>query len=262
MKDAQQKSLRLVDLAESLRSRYDLEGLLAIFPDRWGGVSEAPFSTLNLGFSTGDDENLVRENRHRLVTACGITLDQVVVPGQIHGAELARVSRQDGGEGANQPSSQLSGKDVLILEEPGVFVLSLAADCPLVGIADPRTKRAGVAHCGWRGTAAGALLRLLEAIEPGSEAVAVLSPAISGDQYPVGNEVLEAIQAIPGGSGACQGERVDLRTVLVSQLRLAGFSGDRIAIDQRCSATDPGLFSYRRDGGRTGRGGVLFGWKF
>jgi copper oxidase (laccase) domain-containing protein len=103
---------------------------------------------------------------------------------------------------------------------------------------------------------------LIAAIEPGSEAVAMLSPAISGDQYPVGDEVIRAIEALPGGPGACQDGRVDLRTVLTFQLRLAGFSGDRIAMDQRCSAVHPDLFSYRGDAGKTGRGGLLLGWNF
>ena len=252
--------LRLVDLAGSLRSSFELEGLIAYFPDRWGGVSQPPYETLNLGFSTGDDPGAVVQNRQRLLAAADVSLDQLVVPGQIHAAEVVRVGRRDGGEGATEPSKRLAGKDVVVLEEPGVFALSLAADCPLVAIADPQTKRAGIAHCGWRGTVAGALPSFIEAVDPGPEAVALISPAITSRRYPVGLDVIEAISAIPGGEGACQNGSVDLRIVLYEQLLQGGFCCNRIAMDRRCSAGNDDLFSHRGDGGRTGRGGLLLGW--
>ena len=112
--------------------------------------------------------------------------------------------------------------------------------------------------CG--GTVAGAVGRLIEAIEPGSEAIAVISPAISGQQYPVGNDVIEAIQAIPGGEKEGQDGHLDLRNVLVEQLIRGGFTTDRMAVDRRCNASDPDLFSHRGEGGTTGRGGLLIGW--
>lgn len=254
--------LQLVDLAGPLRDSFDLSGWVSYFPDRWGGVSKAPYQTLNLGFSTGDEATSVIQNRRLFLEAAEISLDQLVVPGQIHQAEVGRVQLSDGGDGAREPSRRFAGKDVLILEEPGVFALSLTADCPLVAIADPISRRAGVAHCGWKGTAAGALLRLIEALEPSSESVAVVSAAISGRRYRVGSEVIEAIRAISGGEEEGQGGTVDLRNVLINQLLRGGFSMERLAIDPRCSASDPDLYSYRRDRGQTGRSGLLLGWNF
>ena len=254
------KPLRLVDLAASFRSGGQCAGLVASFPDRWGGVSEAPFDTLNLGFSTGDDPDAVRQNRRRLVEAVSVSLDQLVVAGQIHGTEVAEVGLQHRGQGALAPSIRWAGRDVVVLTEPGVFALSLAADCPLVAIADPLTRKAGVAHCGWRGTAAGALNRLLEVLDPGPQALAMLSPAISGEKYPVGPEVHEALAGLPGAQQAVRGQGFDLRTVLREQLLRGGFEAHRIALDDRCTASDGDLFSFRRDRGHTGRGGLLIGW--
>lgn len=256
------KPLRIVDLAAPLRSGGCCEGLIASFPDRWGGVSETPFNSLNLGFSTGDDPAAVRENRRRFAEAAAISLEHVVVAGQCHGSEVAEVGLQHRGEGALAPSARLAGRDVVVLTEPGVFALSLTADCPLVAIADPLTRRAGVAHCGWRGTAEGALMRLLEVLEPGPEALAILSPAISGEKYRVGPEVHQALAGLPGAEAAVRDEGIDLRTVLREQLLRGGVESDRIALDVRCSASDGDLFSYRRDQGSTGRGGLLIGWKF
>jgi copper oxidase (laccase) domain-containing protein len=105
-------------------------------------------------------------------------------------------------------------------------------------------------------------LRLLDVLEPGPEALAILSPAISGEKYPVGPEVHQALAGLPGAAGAVREEGIDLRTVLREQLLRGGFESDRIALDVRCSASDGDLFSYRRDQGSTGRGGLLIGWKF
>ncbi|MBT7639628.1 MAG: laccase, partial [Planctomycetes bacterium] len=65
-----------------MRSGGGCEGLIASFPDRWGGVSETPFDSLNLGFSTGDDPAAVRENRRRFAEAVSISLEHMVVAGQ------------------------------------------------------------------------------------------------------------------------------------------------------------------------------------
>ncbi len=256
------KSVRLVDLAASLRPSAPLDGLVCCFGDRWGGVSVGPFSTLNLGFSTGDDADAVRENRRRFTEAAGLTLDDLVVAGQVHGSAAAVVGRQQRGEGAREPSTRLSDRDVVILSQSQVFALALAADCPLVAIADPGSRRAGVAHCGWRGIVAGALGQLLERLDPGPEAVAMISPAISAANYPVGPEVHEALEGLTGEASARPGQGVDLRQILRNQLLQAGISRPRIAVDPRCTAADGDLFSYRRDRGHTGRGGLLLGWKF
>jgi len=256
------KSVRLVDLARSLRPDGLLDGLVCCYGDRWGGVSSAPYSSLNLGFSTGDDADAVRENRRRFTAAAGLTLDDVVVAGQVHGSAVARVDRQHRGEGAREPSTLLADRDVVILSEPQVFALALAADCPLVAIADPRSRHAGVAHCGWRGIVAGALGQLLEQLDPGPEALAMISPAISAANYPVGPEVHEALEGLAGAASVRCGQGVDLRQILRNQLIEAGISQLRIAVDPRCTAADGDLFSYRRDRGCTGRGGLLLGWKY
>ncbi len=253
--------LRVADLASSLRDQHPLDGLIACYPDRWGGVSKPPFDTLNLGFSTGDDPLAVIENRCRLLAAVGLTLDDLVVAGQTHGCQVVTVTQRMRGEGARAPSTRLAGNDVVILEDTGVFALALSADCPLVAVADPTSKRVGVAHCGWRGTAAGALDRLLQEFDPGSAAVAMLSPAICGEVYRVGPEVHEALRGLPGAEQARCGEGIDLRTILEQQLIQGGFAASRIAFDRRCTASETGLFSFRRDAGSTGRSGLLLGWK-
>ena len=73
------RDLKTVDMACDFRATHDLGGFVAIFPDRHGGVSSAPFDSLNLGFSTGDKLEDVRENRQRLADSAKVSSEQIIV---------------------------------------------------------------------------------------------------------------------------------------------------------------------------------------
>ncbi len=257
--------IETIDLFAPLREGSDLAGWLGACSTRSGGTSSAPFDSLNLGFSTGDEPDRVRENRTRLAGALGLSVTDWVVPGQCHGADVCAVGLSDRGEGVLAPSSRLRGHDAVLLEEPGVFALSLSADCPVVVIVDPENRRGGVAHAGWRGTAAGVVEALLFALKDRGtdprECVAAVGPGICGDCFEVGDEVFDAVAARPGALAATQGRRLDLRRIHRAILEQAGIDGARIAIASHCSHEEFGRFySHRRDLGRTGRNGVVAGW--
>jgi len=256
------RDLKTVDMACDFRATHDLDGFVAIFPDRHGGVSSAPFDSLNLGFSTGDKLEDVRENRQRLADSAKVSSEQIIVPGQVHAAEILKPQLSDGGEGFLNPSVPFAGYDVVLLNTPGVLVLSLTADCPLVTLVNPQLRQAGVAHCGWRGVASGALTTLLAEMGPPKDLLAMISPGICGAKYPVGEEVLMAVSGLPGADLACQDGTLDIRAILHETLIDTGLPATSIWSDTRCSASDMNLFSYRRDRGKTGRSGALVGWKY
>jgi YfiH family protein len=254
-----------IDLFAPLRADRTLAGWIGAASTRAGGASEPPFDSLNLGFSTGDDPDRVRENRRRLAGALGIAPGDLVVPGQDHGARCAAVGRGDRGEGVLAPSSRLRGRDALLLAEPGVFALSLTADCPIVIVADPVGRRGGVAHAGWRGTAAGVVEALLDELRSaGSDlaaCAAAIGPGICGECYEVGDEVIDAVARRPGAREATRGRRLDLRAIHRATLVAAGIPPERISISSSCSREEAArFFSHRRDGARTGRAGIVAGW--
>ena len=255
-------ALKMTDLAEKFRGDHHLEGLVVAFPDRRGGVSDPPFDTLNLGFSTGDDPQAVIENRQRLADAVSVPSERVIVPGQVHGNSVLIAEESMAGKGFRQPGEIPGGHDVVFLGEPGLFALSLTADCPLVTLVDPLKRRVGIAHCGWRGTVAGALGELLAHMGDPKNLLGMISPGIRGPRYPVGPEVLEAVSALPGASEAVVAGTLDLATILLKTLQQAGLGDSQLHLDRRCSHADSLLFSHRRDQGRSGRGGCLVGWKF
>jgi len=192
----------------------DLGGAKAAFSTRIGGVSEAPFDSLNLGLLTDDDSEAVAENRRRLATALGFEPEQIVYARQVHGTRLIEHPTRD-----DSPEA-----DGHVLREPGSAALVFTADCLPVAVAGP----GGVAmlHAGWRGLAGGILAAGVEAVGATSAAI---GPGIGPCCYEVGDEVLGAFSDLGEGVAESvkpfQVKRVG-QPILVAEQR----------VDDRCRA--------------------------
>ena len=127
-------------------------GVVALFTERTGGVSEAPFDTLNLGLATGDRTSRVRRNRAVLSRAVG--LPTFATARQVHGARAIRVGRRRAATG-----ELAADADVLVTALPRTALGVLTADCVPIALATP--DRMAVVHAGWRGLAAGVLASAL-----------------------------------------------------------------------------------------------------
>lgn len=225
-----------------------LEGYVAAFSTRQGGVSRPPFATLNLGLSTGDDPACVQENRRRVGHELGLFPDRWATAGQVHGAEVAIV-REPG---------HVSGVDGLVTDRPGILLAVTVADCAAVLLADPEAGVVGAAHAGWRGAVSGILRRTVETMRRlgarPDRILAYVSPAIGTCHFEVGPEVAEHFPppvVHPGPQGR---PHVDLKEALRRQLIALGLHSARIEVSPLCTADDPGrFFSFRAQKGQTGR---------
>jgi YfiH family protein len=139
----------------------------------------------------------------------------------------------------------------------GLGLMVWTADCVPVLMAGDGAVAA--VHAGWRGCAAdivGVALRRLAA-EHGVAAERLdvaLGPAISGPAYPVGPEVVDALGRLGlDPSGWNDKGRVDLRAFLAARLSALGVAPERIERVGPCTASTPGLASFRRDGAAAGR---------
>jgi polyphenol oxidase len=216
-----------------------------VFSTRAGGVSEGEFASLNLGMLTGDAAALVEENRSRLCAEVGVEPVRLALNRQVHGARLRRALAGERGEPG----------DALWTDEPGVPMLKLTADCLPIAIA--RTNGDGPAlalvHAGWRGLLAGVAANAVAAV--GGRAAAVVGPGIGPCCYEVGEEVAAAFRD-RFGAGVLRGRHVDLPAAAERALRAAGVeSVEHVDVCTSCRADL--FFSHRRDGGRTGRQGVI-----
>ncbi len=223
----------------------DLGSARAAFTTRTGGISEAPFDSLNLGVLTDDANEAVVENRRRLATALGLDPARIPIGLQVHGGELAFHSNPQRPSPFVRPGSEIPEVDGHVVRAPGLAPLVFAADCLPVALSGP----GGVAmlHCGWRGLAGGIVAAGAEAV--GATAAAI-GPGIGPCCYEVGDEVLDAFSAL--GDGTADGRMLDLPEVARRLLGEAGVT--KVESAGLCTSCEPQLFfSHRRDHGRTGR---------
>ena len=221
------------------------------FSTRLGGVSEGPYTSLNLGILTADDPERVVANRRRLCAAVGADAETATMAWQVHGAEVTRAESR----GVVTPGTVYDRCDGLWSDRPGQAMVLLTADCFPVAVARANGRPAlAVLHVGWRGLLAGIAAAGARALGEGPLRAAV-GPGIGPCCYEVGEEVAEPFRAA-FGDDVVHDRNLDLRTATERALRDAGC--DDVAHVDLCTSCEEELFfSHRRDLGRTGRQGVI-----
>ena len=227
--------------------RWDVPGPYdVVFTTRNGGVSEGPFSSLNLGRKTGDDVERVDENRRRACAEIGADADRLALNYQFHSTLVHR---------AHAGSRGVRG-DGLWTDERELPILAMSADCLPVALARTNGDAPAVAvvHVGWRGLFDGILESAVDALG-GDELAAAIGPGIGPCCYEVREDVADPFRA-RFGAGIVQGGRLDLWRGAEAALRDAGVA--RVDRFDLCTACRPEqFFSHRRDGKPRGVQGVL-----
>ncbi|MCE5200048.1 MAG: peptidoglycan editing factor PgeF [Armatimonadota bacterium] len=238
------------------------------FSTRIGGVSKAPYNSLNLGLAVNDDKEAVLANRRAFASAIGVDPKRIVVPKQIHSNLVKLVTESDAGSGALDHSNAIPDADALITNTPNLPLALHFADCVCIFLLDPEHRAIGVAHAGWRGTASKIVSSAIEAMtrEFGSDPGAMLAavgPAVARSCYDVGEDTAKALfDAFPHDERVIKQStatkwRAGLKIANIIILRQAGLKESKIAFSESCTCCDRDeFFSYRREG-LTGRMG---GW--
>jgi YfiH family protein len=227
--------------------RWDVSGPYdVVFTTRVGGVSEGPFSSLNLGRRTGDDVERVDENRRRACNEIGADVARLALNYQFHSTLVHRARAGSRGERG----------DGLWTDEPDLPILAMSADCLPVALArtNGRASAVAVVHVGWRGLLAGIVESAVGALGCG-ELAAAIGPGIGPCCYEVRDDVADPFRG-RFGVGIVQLGKLDLWRAAEAALHDAGVSlVDRFDL---CTACRPDLFfSHRRDGKPRGVQGVL-----
>jgi len=157
----------------------------AICTTRAGGVSTAPFDSLNLGDHVGDAPESVTRNRQLVAEV----LDLPATPfwlHQVHGVKVARQNVDNLGCPA----------DASVAFKPDEVCVVMTADCLPVLFCDRAGTRVAAAHAGWRGLCDGVLEETVNALDcDPTEILAWLGPAIGPQAFEVGDEVRAAFMA-------------------------------------------------------------------
>lgn len=221
---------------------------------RTGGVSEAPFASLNLGLHVGDGPDAVAENRRRVRAALDLP-DEPFWLAQAHGTRVADADEE----------SAVGPADAAITRARGRVLAIQVADCMPVLLASDDGVVLGAAHAGWRGLAAGVLEATVEAMGVDPKRIrAWLGPAIGARHFEVGAEVRAAFLSVD--AQAAQGfvrngrGRWNCDLALLARQRLKRLGVGAVSATDLCTYAEAAqCFSYRRDG-RTGRMAALI-WR-
>ena len=218
----------------------------AVVSTRLGpGISEAPFERLNLGLRSGDEPATVLANRQALAEA----LDLPAAPlwlRQVHGTAVAEA----------EPTGIEPEADGAVAHGPGKVLAILTADCLPALFVSADGRAIGAAHAGWRGLAAGVLERTVERMG-GGPVQAWLGPAIGQPSFEVGEEVRAAFVDVDSrAASAFIANRPGhwlCDIYALARLRLASVGVTQVSGGGFDTRTDERLYSYRREGPRSGR---------
>lgn len=238
----------------------EYSGIHPMFFSRHGGVSSAPWATLNLGGTVGDDPQNVRENRTRVFNAiCRKETDAFDV-WQVHSDTIIYT---------NQPrrGNELQQADAIITDEPGLILFMRFADCVPIMIMDPIRGIISIIHSGWPGTvkriAEKTARKLITQYHCNpADLRAVIGPSICVNHYPVGQDVIDEVESgLPEISRQVLTKRkeqtyFDLWKANEYLLRETGI--EQIELSGICTAENPlDWFSHRGEHGKTGRFGAV-----
>lgn len=233
------------------------------FSTRVGGVSPAPWDSLNLGGSCGDDLERVSENFRRFCAAIGTDPDCLVKNQQVHGDRVRLVTRADRMAFPGAPGTVEA--DGLMTREAGVCLAAFSADCIPVLLCDPVTGVAAAVHAGWRGTALGIAAKAVERMVDcygcdRLDILAAVGPGISKCCFETHEDVPNAMTEAMGAAALSSIEvlptgkfHVDLKGLNAKRLENAGLDPEHIAVSADCTCCLPEKYwSHRYTHGERG----------
>jgi YfiH family protein len=222
----------------------------ALQTTRHGGISVAPYDTLNLGMHVGDVPRAVAHNRQSLAP---LMPSEPVWLEQTHGTAVAN---------ADAAACRVQA-DACIARQRGSVCVVMTADCLPVLLCDEDGTVVGAVHAGWKGLAAGVIEETVKemGVAP-HKLMAWLGPAIGPEAFEVGEDVRAAFMAHDAKAAAAfkphgaQGKyHADIARL--ARQRLAALGITRIFGGNYCTYHQQDrFFSYRRDG-VTGRMGTF-----
>jgi YfiH family protein len=237
-------------------------GVPHAFSTRLGGVSTAPFDSLNLGNPSGcaapDADDHIEQNYRRLQDACGLAGRDRCSVHQVHGPTAVVVG---GGAGWDRKTQA----DAMVTSDPSRMLSVRVADCVPILLASAEGDRVAAVHAGWRGVIAGVIPATVARMDRPADLLAAIGPCIGPGAFEVGPEVVEEFRRAfgpdaPVGKTARGTPGIDLRRAVQLQLLRAGLRDGRIDTTDRCTVGDRDEFySHRRDQGLTGRMAAVVG---
>lgn len=215
----------------------------AFFTTRHGGVSGAPYESLNLAVHVGDDPVAVATNRQRVGDHAGAPVSFLTAA---HGTAVAHITA---------PGEQPPAADALVTTVPGVALAAIAADCAPVLLHDAATGAVAAIHAGREGLYEGVIdsaWQALHEVRRGGvvgDISASIGPSICGSCYEVPQDMQTRVaQRHPTARATTREGTPGLDIARAIATRLAELGAATVVTSDVCTAESALVFSHRRDG--------------
>lgn len=230
--------------------------IVAGFFTREGGVSPAPFTSLNISVSAGDNTKNVVENRKRIFQAIGRTVDSMFDVWQVH-SDIGICTESPRGLDVEPQQA-----DAIFTSNPEVTLMMRFADCVPILIFDPVASLVGIIHAGWQGTvneiAAKSVRKVVDEYGCKPENIhAVIGPSIGPDHYEVRQNVAREARRVFGNDEnviISREDRYFFNLWQANQEVLSRAGVAKVHQMEICTACDTlSWYSHRAESGKTGR---------
>jgi len=220
----------------------------------------------NLADHVGIGQNQAIQNRRTICDFLKIDFNRLTVAQQVHQVNVAVVTPQNAGQGHTGWKNGIPATDAMITNLPQTPLMVLSADCPLVLVYDKRQRALGLIHASWRCTFGGIVDRTIDAMATHfhsipSELIAGIGPGAGPCCYKVDDPFVQTIQTRPEllDSVFKRGDQqyFNLWSAIKSELLRAGLTDDNIETMGKCTICDDTFFSFRRQGDKAGRFGLI-----
>lgn len=217
----------------------------AFFTTRRGGVSGAPYGSLNLAVHVGDEPVAVATNRQRVSDAVGVPVSFLSAE---HGTAVANVS---------VPGQQPPTADALVTTVPGVALAAIAADCAPVLLHDRVTGAVAAVHAGREGLYQGVIDSAWQALVdlrgtnsgPLAAIGASIGPTVCGHCYEVPEQMRSRVaHRHPSAYAVTRGGTAALDISRAIATRLTDLGAGTVVRSDLCTVESELVFSHRRDG--------------
>lgn len=159
-----------------------LQSIDHAFFTRQGGVSKAPYNSLNCSETCRDKPDNVKENMRRAMEYLNLSIESMITVTMVHGNEVAIVDKL--WDMHERPIA-----DAMVTNLKQAVLATYSADCPIVLLADEKAEVIGLAHAGWRSAKAGIIEKTVEKMVSlganRNQIVAAIGPCITKDSYEV-----------------------------------------------------------------------------
>jgi polyphenol oxidase len=220
---------------------------------RHGGISEAPYHSLNISYTVGDTPDNVTLNHHTIKETIGA--NHLIFMNQSHGTDILVFHKGQYARFENIPSA-----DAIITDVPFFALMVQLADCQGVILFDPKKNVVANVHCGWRGNVQNILERVVIRMKKEfgcreSNLLAGISPSLG----PCCAEFVSHKEIFPDlfKRFMVRENYFDLWAISRWQLESAGLRGSNIEIAGICTRCRSDLFYSYRGEGKTGRFGAV-----